>query len=106
MNKGELENLNSGLRKFISEDRSERDVQVAITNFALMLSALSIPLNTAHNIIMGGNVSDVPRRSPLCFVKCDCKGTFHLSLGQPRKMDPTLQVFGKSSQCVKNMHTK
>ncbi len=102
----EKQQLTASLRKFLSEDCNERDVQRAINNFVLLLAALSIPVSTAHNIIMGGNVSDVPHRAPQCLVKCDCKGTFHTTLGHPKKMDPTLQVFGKSSQCVKNMHMK
>ena len=45
------------------DDRSERDVQLAINNFVMLLAALSIQVNTAVNIVLGGNVSDVP--SPL-----------------------------------------
>ena len=101
----EKEQLAICLKKFM-DDRLERDVQLAINNFVLLLAALSIPTSTALNIISGGNVSDVPRRSPLCWVRCSCNNTFHLTLGQPKKMEPRLQVFGKLRHCVNILCTE
>ena len=78
--------LTTCLKRFIV-NHSQRDVNVAVNNFVLMLATLSIPVDTSVNIINGGNVSDTPRRSPLCYVKCNCKEEFHLTLGMVKKID-------------------
>ena len=54
--------LTTCLKRFIV-NHSQRDVNVAVNNFVLMLATLSIPVDTSVNIINGGNVSDTPPRS-------------------------------------------